>query len=337
MTRAAGTWETLAMLGFFGTLGVAVISKIVGTLVLVGAVVFGVWWWTRTPADDELSHRRELPWQAEHLRKAVVGQAVEAIVDAVPQPGVKNSILLAPFSGDSDRVELRKAIFNSLLRQGYNHKEVRLLDRAIGIKPAESAAAVVATDKGWFDRLKDVLPFGGFGSGSGSEGDKQEEPGDSLCYVEGIVSNDFKSESPKLTLRLAVAEVTRKNGKWQRTEETAPLATFSATLENGSLEWWQVYIRNTHWLLRLVSWFGLVLVLPWAAAPLIKAVVRQENNALAAGLLGFLTVAGTVAAWVLLGLPADGIGSLVLPAAALAAAGLYNFIVCEALASRYEV
>jgi len=323
------------MLGFFATLGVSVLSRLLVTLAL-GAVVAGAVWffWIREPAAEPLELKKRLDWKEEHVRTMVVAQAVEVILEQAPSPGTRNSILLAPFAGDDDRVALRKSIYNALLARGYNHGEIRRLERAVAVTPDPPKAGEPAPpDKGVWQRLKDVV---GLGSEDEKKTDKEPELPETLLYIEAKARVAFKTESPKLTLELATAPVEKAKGKIVRSEGVLPLETFEYELTEGTREWWGVRIRAGNAFVRFLLWLGAVAILPWATMFLIRWAASLENNAVAAGVLGVYTVLAASAAWVLLGMNLEGFWTWTLFLAALTVAGLYNFIVCERVSNAFE-
>jgi hypothetical protein len=320
------------MFGFLGGVGVALVSRLLGGVVLLALAVGAYWYFTRTPTDEPIPYKRELGWKEDHLRRRIVGAAVDAILAEAPTPGTRNSILLAPFAGDNDALAVRNSVYNALLSRGYNHGEVRRLARTVGLTADSAPAAPTRSDPSLFQRLKNAI-------GLGEEPDaeiKQDEPADSLCYVEGSLGHDLKAEAPSVSLELSVAPVIRKDGKWQRKEETVPLTSAAFQLTPGTAEYWKVWMQSTGGWARLFTWLGIVAALPWLLALLVKKVVELENNAAAAAVLIGFTAVGAASAWALQGMGPDGTMGWVVLGIATVAAGLYNFAVCEWMASRFE-
>ena len=85
-----------------------------------------------------------------------------------------------------------------------------------------------------------------------------------------------------------------------------------------------------------LCWLGFVAVLPWALFFVVPIILRTESNLVSALMLaGFLTVDVLVAFW-LAGWSVAGALSWVLLFLGFLIAALYNFLVCEFIATRAE-
>ncbi|MFQ6048247.1 MAG: hypothetical protein ACE5K7_02660 [Phycisphaerae bacterium] len=83
-------------------------------------------------------------------------------------------------------------------------------------------------------------------------------------------------------------------------------------------------------------WIGFAAILPWALFFLPELVLRAESNlASAALLIGYLAADVLVALWLGGGKVGSALGWALMLLGFLAA-GVYNFVVCEFLASRLE-
>jgi hypothetical protein len=331
------------MAGFVGDLSIAVVSKIVG---IVAAVLLaaGLYWWffIRVPTVDDVEFEQELDWRQEHLRKVVVGRAVDKLMKAgLPDRGVRGSyILLAPFRGDE--LEIRLAVQDALQRKGYNHGEVRLTQKIAKKRedkraPAETPAEPEAP--GFWDELStrgkaavlSLLPT------IGSDADTPAEELPESLYIEGRVDYvDDQDGASVLNLELWSAPVMGKGSKKIRTEDTEQLITETARMSPNTVEYWRVFIQTTNSFLRLLAWLAVVGGLPWATAFLIRAAADTHSNGPMAGLVAGYTLIGLIAAWVLLGFTVGGAWGWSVLLLAVLAGGLYNFLVCDRLGEQFQ-
>ena len=106
----------------------------------------------------------------------------------------------------------------------------------------------------------------------------------------------------------------------------------------GAVSWWQMEPATRHAILsgagKIASWFGCVLLVPWASFFLIGRVARMDSNAAGAGLVGGMTLleAG-VLAW-LFDWSIAGATAWVFYAAAVLLAGVYNLLACDWIAEK---
>ena len=106
----------------------------------------------------------------------------------------------------------------------------------------------------------------------------------------------------------------------------------------AAISWWQMDASTRQMLLtgagRLVSWFAIVLVLPWASFFVIGRVGRMESNAAGAALVLLYTAAeATLLAW-LFEWSVRGAAAWVFFAAAVLFAGVYNLFACDWIAEK---
>src|SRR5436853_5150322 len=106
----------------------------------------------------------------------------------------------------------------------------------------------------------------------------------------------------------------------------------------AAISWWQMDASTRQMLLsgagHLVSWFAVVLIVPWASFFLIGRVGRLESNAAGAGLVLLYTAAeATLLAW-LFEWHVRGAAAWVFFAAAVLFAGVYNLFACDWIAEK---
>jgi len=106
----------------------------------------------------------------------------------------------------------------------------------------------------------------------------------------------------------------------------------------AAISWWQMDPETRHMLLtgagRIVSWFAVVLVLPWASFFVIGRVGRMDSNAAGAALVLLYTAAeATLLAW-LFDWNVRGAASWAFFAAAALVAGVYNLFTCDWIAEK---
>ena len=106
----------------------------------------------------------------------------------------------------------------------------------------------------------------------------------------------------------------------------------------AAISWWQMDPETRHMLLagtgRIVSWFAVVLVVPWAGFFVVGRVARLDNNAAGAALVLFITtVEAVLLAW-LFGWSIAGAAAWVFFAAAALFAGVYNLFTCDWIAEK---
>ena len=84
------------------------------------------------------------------------------------------------------------------------------------------------------------------------------------------------------------------------------------------------------------AWIGLAAVLPWGLFFLPPLVLRLESNLASAGLLAGYLLLDVLAAFWLAGWSIGGTLTWIVVILGFLAAGVYNFVVCDYLASRAE-
>ena len=106
----------------------------------------------------------------------------------------------------------------------------------------------------------------------------------------------------------------------------------------AAISWWQMDASTREMLLtgagRLLGWFAVVLILPWASFFLVGRVGRLESNAAGAALVLLYTAAeATLLAW-LFEWNVRGAAPWVFFAAAALFAGVYNLFTCDWIAEK---
>jgi hypothetical protein len=106
----------------------------------------------------------------------------------------------------------------------------------------------------------------------------------------------------------------------------------------AAISWFQTDAATRHTIIagagKIASWFGVVLLVPWASFFLIGRVARLENNPAGAALvLGYTAIEATVLAW-LFGWSVGGATAWVFYAAAVLLAGVYNLLACDWIAEK---
>ncbi len=106
----------------------------------------------------------------------------------------------------------------------------------------------------------------------------------------------------------------------------------------AGISWWTADPATRHMLLggagRIVSWFGIVLLVPWVSFFVIGRVARLESNSASAILVGGITlIEAVVLAW-LFEWRIAGATAWVFFVAAVLLAGVYNLFTCDWLAEK---
>lgn len=108
----------------------------------------------------------------------------------------------------------------------------------------------------------------------------------------------------------------------------------------GGISWYRMDEPTRHTLLsgtgRIVSWLGVVLLLPWASFFVIGRVGRLESNLAGAVLVAVYTaVEAALLGW-LFGWSLPGPTAVVFFGAAVLMAGAYNLLSCDWIAEKLE-
>jgi FtsH-binding integral membrane protein len=108
----------------------------------------------------------------------------------------------------------------------------------------------------------------------------------------------------------------------------------------AGISWWQMDPSTRQMLLsgtgHIVSWFGVVLFVPWATFFLIGKVAKLESNAAGGALvLGYTVLEAILLAW-LFSWKIHGPTAITFFAAAGLIAGVYNLLACDWIAERFE-
>jgi FtsH-binding integral membrane protein len=106
----------------------------------------------------------------------------------------------------------------------------------------------------------------------------------------------------------------------------------------GGISWWQMDPATRHGLVagtgRILGWFGIVLVVPWASFFVIGRVGRLESNAAGAVLVTVYTlIEAVLLAW-LFGWHVKGAMPFTFFAAAVLLAAVYNLFTCDWIAEK---
>jgi FtsH-binding integral membrane protein len=106
----------------------------------------------------------------------------------------------------------------------------------------------------------------------------------------------------------------------------------------GGISWWRMDQDTRDALLtgtgRVVSWLGIVLLLPWATFFLIGRVARTDSNAAGAALVLAYTLAEAILLAWLFGWTISGPAAWTFLAAAVLVAGVYNLFTCDWIAEK---
>jgi hypothetical protein len=107
----------------------------------------------------------------------------------------------------------------------------------------------------------------------------------------------------------------------------------------AGISWWQMDHATRQMLLggtgKIVAWFGIMLLLPWATFFATTAVARQQSNAAGAGLVAAYTLAeALLLAW-LFNWNIHGPTAWTFLLAGTLLAGVYNLLTCDWIAERF--
>jgi hypothetical protein len=106
----------------------------------------------------------------------------------------------------------------------------------------------------------------------------------------------------------------------------------------GAISWYEMDPTTRHGIVtgtgRIIGWFAVMLVLPWATFFLIGAVGRLENNTAGAALvLGYTLIEAVLLAW-LFAWAIHGATTVAFYCAALLIAAAYNLFTCDWIAEK---
>lgn len=106
----------------------------------------------------------------------------------------------------------------------------------------------------------------------------------------------------------------------------------------GGISWWRMDESTRQALLsgtgRIVSWLGIVLLLPWATFFLTTWVARRERNSAGAALVAGYTIVEAVLLGWLFGWEVPGATAWTFFVVGVLLAGVYNLLVCDWIAER---
>jgi hypothetical protein len=106
----------------------------------------------------------------------------------------------------------------------------------------------------------------------------------------------------------------------------------------AGISWWQMDPATRQMLLsgtgKIVSWFGIMLLLPWATFFVTTWVARTESNAAGAAMVAIYTLAEALLLGWLFGWNIHGPTAWTFLVAGTLLAGVYNLLVCDWLAER---
>jgi hypothetical protein len=108
----------------------------------------------------------------------------------------------------------------------------------------------------------------------------------------------------------------------------------------GAVSWYQMDPATRHTLVagtgRILGWFGLVIVVPWASFFLIGIVARMRSNLAGACLIGVYTLLEAVLLAWLFSWSVKGAMPVVFFCAGVLIAAAYNLFTCDWIAERVE-
>ena len=106
----------------------------------------------------------------------------------------------------------------------------------------------------------------------------------------------------------------------------------------AAISWWRTDDATRHEILagtgRMLSWFGIVIIVPWAIFFIIGRIARMESNAVGAALVLTLTALESVLLAWLFGWTVHGATSWTFFAAAILIAAVYNLFTCDWIAEK---
>jgi hypothetical protein len=106
----------------------------------------------------------------------------------------------------------------------------------------------------------------------------------------------------------------------------------------AAISWWRMDAGTKSWLLnntgKIVSWFGVILLLPWATFFVSTWVGRMEKNAAGAALVfAYTALEAIMLLWLFDWHPGGGVAWSFFAVGVLVA-GVYNLLVCDWIAER---
>jgi len=108
----------------------------------------------------------------------------------------------------------------------------------------------------------------------------------------------------------------------------------------GGISWYELDPATRHAIVtdvfRLISWTGIVAVLPWVTFFVISQVAKMKSNAAGAALVfGYTAIEALLLAW-LFTWSIKGPTAIGLYSAAVLVAAAYNLLTCDWIAERFE-
>jgi hypothetical protein len=106
----------------------------------------------------------------------------------------------------------------------------------------------------------------------------------------------------------------------------------------GGISWWRMDESTRQMLLsgtgRIISWLGIVLLLPWATFFLTTWIARRQSNAAGALLVAAYTILEAVLLGWLFGWEVPGATAWTFFVVGVLLAGVYNLLVCDWIAEK---
>jgi hypothetical protein len=106
----------------------------------------------------------------------------------------------------------------------------------------------------------------------------------------------------------------------------------------GGISWWRMDESTRQMLLsgtgRIISWLGIVLLLPWATFFLTTWIARRQSNAAGALLVAAYTITEAVLLGWLFGWEVPGATAWTFFVVGVLLAGVYNLLVCDWIAEK---
>jgi hypothetical protein len=226
------------------------------------------------------------------LADRVLDEAIRDIERRVIRHGIKKRLAVLDFDGDHNGF-IADQIRSRLRKRGW-----LVESRTSAWKKALEAAGISGPTT------------------SSAQAAKVADQLDAGAAVFGRVE-EFSSDGARGAVRVELALAEAKSG-----DELAR-KQYAALWPGGSLD--RVASIGAGW--RLLIWLGVALVLPLTAYPLARAALDQESNLLTFLLLFAMTALDVIAALVLLGFAVRTVWIALLVVGALAASGLYNYLI----------